>query len=350
VGQEATVEILQNAARLDRIAHAYLFYGARGTGKTTAARLVAKVANCETRQTNVAFKKTGEPCNNCRPCKEIDAGQALDLVEIDAASNRGIDEIRNIRESVNLAPTSYPYKTFVIDEVHMLTRDAFNALLKTLEEPPSHVIFILATTEYEKLPPTIVSRTQKFHFKRLPLQKIIQKISAIAVAEKIDAEPQALEFIAAAGEGSFRDAESLLDQLSASGDKLSVDLIERNLGRIGYAKVTSFAELILSGNLQTSLAHLSDIYDNGYNLVQFNKELIHYLRKVLALKFDPSLAATFQNELTSEELKALKKHAAIIDEKRHIALLKSLIRAYGEMRYSPFAIVPLEIAIVENLF
>lgn len=343
LGQESVVEILKNAARLNRIAHAYLFYGARGTGKTTAARLLAKTANCEKRRGD------GEPCNSCRICEEIDAGKALDLVEIDAASNRGIDEIRNIKESVNLTPTSYRYKTFIIDEAHMLTRDAFNALLKTLEEPPPHVIFILATTEYEKLPATIVSRAQKFHFKRLPLKKILEKLSSVAASEKIEAEPRALELIAAAGEGSLRDAESLLDQVSACGDKLTADFIEINLGRIGYAKTTSFAELLFLGKLKESLAKLTEIHDNGYNLTQFNKELIHYLRKVLALKFDPSLESAFQNELTSEELSELKKHAAFIDEKRHIILMKSLIRAYSEMRYSPFAIVPLEIAIIENL-
>lgn len=349
IGQDTTIEILRNAARQDSIAHAYLFYGARGTGKTTAARLLAKVANCETRRADKIFRQEGEPCNRCRPCEEIDAGCALDLIEIDAASNRGIDEIRNIKESVNLAPTSYPYKTFIVDEVHMLTRDAFNALLKTLEEPPAHVIFILATTEYEKLPPTIVSRTQKFHFKRLPMAKIAEKISAIAAAEGINAETPALELIAAAAEGSLRDAESLLDQLASAGTKLTLPLVESSLGRIGYAKITSFAELLLAGDLQTSLANLSKIYGDGYNLTQFAKELIHYLRKILALKFDPSLEADFKNELTAEELTALKKQVGMINEKRHIPLLKSLIRAYGEMRYSPFAIVPLEVAIIEHL-
>jgi len=349
LGQDSVVETLKNAARLDRIAHAYLFYGARGTGKTTAARLVAKVANCETRQTDGVFKKTGEPCNNCRPCKEIDAGQALDVVEIDAASNRGIDEIRDIKKSVTLAPSSYKYKTFIIDEAHMLTREAFNAILKTLEEPPEYVTFILATTEYEKIPATIISRTQKIHFKRLPLKKILEKISSIAKVEKINAEPQALELIAASGEGSLRDAESLLEQMSSSEEKLTVNSIETNLGKIGSAKITNFAELLISGNLNASLANVIEIYNDGYNLAQFNKELINYLRKTLALKLDPSLENEFKHDTTSEELASLKKHSAAIDQKKHVALIKSLIKAYSEMRYSPFAIVPFEIAVIENL-
>ena len=213
LGQELTVTILQNAAKLDRFAHAYLFYGSRGTGKTTAARLVAKVANCETRSTDKKFHEKGEPCNKCRVCAEIDGGSALDVIEVDAASNRGIDEIRNLKEVVHTVPSSYPRKVFIIDEVHMLTGPAFNALLKTLEEPPEHCIFILATTEFEKLPATITSRTQRFAFKKLDKQTIIKKLDAICKAEKLQCEPEALELIAVAAEGGLRDAESLLDQI-----------------------------------------------------------------------------------------------------------------------------------------
>ncbi len=231
----------------------------------------------------------------------------------------------------------------------MLTREAFNALLKTLEEPPSHIIFILATTEYEKLPPTIISRTQKFHFKKLPVLKIIEKLSAIAGAEKVEIEPAALEVIAAAGEGSLRDSESLFDQLASFSKNINLELVEKNLGRIGSSKLIGFADGLLQGDLKTSLSRLSDIHENGYNLTQFAKELIHYLRRVMALKFDPELETMLKNELTSEELGALKRQSKIIDEKKHIPLLKSLIRAYSEMRYSPFAIVPLEVAIIENL-
>lgn len=192
-GQDLVVEIIKNMAKTDRIGHAYLFYGPRGTGKTSAARILAKIANCETRANNAEFRKKGEPCNKCRPCMEVDSGSALDVIEIDAASNRGIDEIRNLKEGIRLSPTSYKHKVFIIDEVHQLTKYAYDALLKILEEPPAHAIFILATTEYEKLPQTIISRTQRFHFKRVPTQLILKKLISIASKEKMDIDTAALE-------------------------------------------------------------------------------------------------------------------------------------------------------------
>ena len=178
-GQEEVIKILKNAASLDKIAHAYLFYGSRGTGKTTIARILAKVINCQKRQTDKKIRDAGQPCNTGDACHEIDNGQALDVIEIDAASNRGIDEIRNLQASVRSAPLRLSHKVFIIDEVHMLTKEAFNALLKTLEEPPEHSIFILATTEIEKLPATITSRTQRFHFKKLNIGLIVHKLKDI---------------------------------------------------------------------------------------------------------------------------------------------------------------------------
>jgi len=349
VGQESNSEIFRNAAKQDRIAHAYLLYGARGTGKTSAARLVAKVANCETRQTDKKFHSEGEPCNKCRVCNEIDDSNALDVVEIDAASNRGIDEMRDLKESTKLAPTSYKYKTFIVDEAHMLTPAAFNALLKTLEEPPHHVIIILATTEFEKVPSTISSRTQKFHFKKLSLKEILDKLSAIVKSEKIEIEKPALELIASAGEGSLRDAESLIDQLASYEEKISEELVEKNLGRTGLTKIIEFSDILFASDLPSALSYIEKIDESGHNLPQFNKELIHYLRKVLALHFDSSLEKILKNELSSDELSSTKRHSGMVDEKKHINLLKSLIEAYGHMRYSPFAIAPLEVAIIENL-
>ncbi|OGM91391.1 DNA polymerase III, subunit gamma and tau [Candidatus Wolfebacteria bacterium RIFCSPLOWO2_01_FULL_38_11] len=354
LGQEIIVEVLRNAAKSDKLAHAYLFYGPRGSGKTTTARLIAKIANCQRRQTDEKFKTLGEPCNECQFCQEIDEGRALDVIEIDAASNRGIDEIRNLKEGIKYSPTSFKYKVYIIDECHQLTKEAFNALLKTLEEPPAHAIFILATTEYEKMPATIISRTQRFHFKRLPLLKIVEKLKSIANAEKIKADDEALELIAASAEGSLRDAESLLEQIaSLEEEKISLDEVEKIIGRVGFLKTAGLAELLLKNNLEGSLNSLSAINEGGYNLVQFNKDLIHYFRRVLSLKFSPALETEFKKELTETELNSLKKHSQIInspaDEQKIINLIKSLIRAYTEMKYSPFPIVPLEVAIIENL-
>lgn len=349
IGEEHIVEILKNAARNDKLAHAYLFYGPRGTGKTSTARLIAKIANCEIRSTDQKFRAEGEPCNKCRPCQEIDAGRGLDIMEIDAASNRGIDDIRNLKENINLSPTSYRYKVFIIDEVHQLTKDAFNALLKTLEEPPAHAIFILATTEYEKVPATIMSRTQRFHFKKLPIEAIIKKLHGIIKAEKMRVTDEALELIAASAEGGLRDAESLLDQLTSLTDEVTLETVEKTIGKVGFKVVSELAGLILKGDLKASLDYLTSIADGGYNVVDLNKELIHYLRRVLTLKFDGNLEQVFKRELTQRESDQLKKHSQEIKPEKHIPLLKSLIRAYSEMRYSPFAAIPLEIAIIENL-
>ena len=349
LGQETVVEILQNAAAQNRLAHAYLFYGSKGSGKTTTARIIAKIANCQKRQNDKKFGELGEPCNECGTCKEIDEGRALDVVEIDAASNRGIDEMRDLKDGIRLSPAAAPHKVYIIDEAHQLTKDAFNALLKTLEEPPSHAILILITTEFEKMPATIVSRTQRFHFKKLPLIRIVEKLKSIAKLEKIDADESALELIASAAGGSFRDAEALLDQIASLKKRIDLDTVESVLGQVGFKRTAELAELLIKNELPQTLEYLSKINENGYNIVQFNKDLIHYLRRVLALKFAPELENDFIKELTDKELETVKKHSQMINEEKIINLIKSLIRAYTEMRYSPFAVVPLEVAIIENL-
>ncbi len=350
MGQELVVDVIGNAARTDKISHAYLFYGPRGTGKTTAARILAKIANCETRATDAAFRKKGEPCNKCRPCTEIDEGRALDVVELDAASNTGVDDIRDLREGIRLSPTSYRYKVFIIDEAHRLSKNAFDALLKTLEEPPAHAVFILATTEADKVPATITSRTQRFHFRRLPVQLILEKLQKITKEEKLKVDTDALELIATASEGSFRDAESLLEQVISMGEGMSLEAVERVLGKVGFVRTNTLTKYLLDRDLSASLEYLMEINEAGFNLVQLTKDLIHHLRRVLAYKFDPKVEEYFKREMTADEMEEVRKLAAsIANPDKAIELTKSLIRAYSQMRYSPFAIVPLEIAIIESL-
>jgi len=350
IGQESVSEVISNSAKNGKISHAYLFYGPRGCGKTSAARILAKLANCEKRNSDPEFMKEGEPCNECPRCKEIDEGRALDVVEIDAASNRGIDEIRELKEGARLSPSVSARKVFIIDEVHQLTKEAFNALLKTLEEPPSHVMFILATTEYDKLPATIISRTQRFSFKRVSVVKIIEKLKMIAETEGINISDEALEVIASAAEGSFRDAESLFEQVVSMEDKeITLAEVERILGKAGSTKTEELAGRIISGDLPGALETLSSIDEAGYNLTQLTKDLIHYLRRVLVSSYDPKMSEIFKSEMTSETAKRIEEHAKVCDKEKTINTLKALIKAYGEMKYSPFAIIPLEVAIVESL-
>jgi len=349
LGQAHIVEILKNAARENKLAQAYLFHGPRGSGKTTMARLIAKIANCETRARDPNFRATGEPCNRCRPCIEINAGHALDVIEIDAASNRGIDEIRDLKEGLRLFPTSYPFKVIIIDETHQLTKDAFNALLKTLEEPPAHAILILATTEYEKVPATIISRTQKFHFRKIPLSAMIEKLSTIAKKEKFSVTAEALELIAASAEGSLRDAESLLDQLAALTKKVDLAAVERTIGKVGFRRTATLAEYILNNNLPAALEYIELINEEGHNVVDLVRELIHYFRRALTLNANPNLAELFHEQITDAELTLLKNHSQLIDPRKHTVLIRALIRAYTETRYSPFASIPLEVALVECL-
>jgi DNA polymerase-3 subunit gamma/tau len=349
LGHDLNTEILKNAAKTGKLGQAYLFYGSRGTGKTSTARLIAKLLNCEKRHTDPEFAKLGEPCNVCTSCKEISENNSLDVIEIDAASNRGIDEIRNLKESITTAPVSGRHKVYIIDEAHMLTGPAFNALLKTLEEPPKHAAIILATTEFEKLPATITSRTQRFLFKKLPKVKILEKLATIVKEEKIKAGKETLELIASASEGSLRDAESLLEQLSSFGKEIMLTDAESLLGRTGFKKVEHLAGLILKKDLKGSLLYLAEINEEGANLVQFTKDLIHYLGKVLTLHLNSDLEHAYRAELTEEEIKRLKTMASSAHEKELAPFIRALIRAYSEMRYSPFALIPLQIALTENL-
>lgn len=349
VGQDVISTILKNAAAANKIAHAYLLYGPRGTGKTTTARIIARTANCLKRKEDATFAKKGIPCGECAACAQIEQGNALDVIEIDAASNRGIDEIRNLKETIKTLPSIFTYKVFIIDEVHMLTTPAFNALLKTLEEPPAHALFILATTEYEKVPATIVSRTQRFHFKKLTFKDIVGKLEYIAKEENIHYEKEALEMIARLADGSARDAESLLDQIiGLKNTTINTHDIEEILGKVTFIKTIEMATLLIEKKGGEALEYLYDIYNSGHNLFQFNKDLTEYLRRALALHLNASLEKMFEKEISQTELEEMKKLSKSIDTQYIVMVIKNLIEAYANMRYNPFPITPFEIAIIES--
>lgn len=278
VGQEPVTQTLRHAIESAKIAHAYLFCGPRGTGKTSMARILAKAVNCP-------HQAGGEPCNACDMCRSITEGRALDVIEIDAASNRGIDEIRSLREKVSYAPGLARYKVYIIDEVHMLTEAACNALLKTLEEPPPHVIFVLATTEAHKVLTTIVSRCQRFNFHRLRQTEIMDKLRLICKKEKIDVEPASLELIARAATGSLRDAENILQQMIAHyGNRIELDQIQAELGISRDSRVRELARCVVSRDVAAGLRIVNSLNSDGVDLRQFNLGLVEYLRGLLLAK------------------------------------------------------------------
>ena len=305
VGQEHIKRSLQNAIRYNRLPHALLFSGPKGVGKTTMARILAKALNCE-RGPSI------EPCNKCISCKEIDLGNSIDVQEIDGASNRRINEVREIRENVKYRPSRGRYKVYIIDEVHMLTEEAFNALLKTLEEPPPHVIFVFATTEPHKVPPTIVSRCQRFPFHRISSSIICHRISEIASAEKIDIEEDAIRLIAHSSEGSLRDALSLLDQLvSFSTPPINVKDVQEILGLFDTHLVLETIDAILNGDLKKVLEIIHKIYEEGSDLKQFYLNLITYFRHLLIAKLTEKASLVDLPDYEWEVLRNIAKNQSI---------------------------------------
>ncbi|OHB17321.1 MAG: DNA polymerase III, subunit gamma and tau [Parcubacteria group bacterium RIFCSPLOWO2_01_FULL_40_65] len=342
VGQEHIVKSLQGALELGKISHAYLFIGPRGTGKTTMARLLAKTLNCEKKDANGK-----EPCNICFICKEFNEGRNLDLTEIDAASNRGIDEIRNLRESVRFGPTHSYYKVYIIDEVHQLTDAAFNALLKTLEEPPSHAIFILASTEPQKIPETISSRTQQFNFRNLTQSQILEKLNRVAKAEKLNIDDDGLKVVALSGHGSLRDAESNLGKLISFGSKkITLAEVEDLLGFIPLKSFYDFTGLLILGKREEAVSFISNLYDQGLDLEEFSKSFIDYLRKLLISNLNPATLINFAG-YNQEETRLVLSQAKILTKEQIVRLVKIFMRAKEEMRISPIQQLPLELAVLE---
>lgn len=333
IGQEAIVTTLKNALRFQKLAHGYLFCGLRGSGKTSLARLFAKALNCHN------LTSSQEPCNSCPSCLEITSGHSLDVLEIDGASNRGIDDIRQINETVGYAPATGKYKIYLIDEVHMLTKEAFNALLKTLEEPPAQVKFFFATTEPHKVLPTIISRCQRFDLKAIPVASIQAKLKAIAVELDAQAEDEALQIIAERAEGSLRDAESLFDQiLCYTEGKITAEKVSSTLGLVPKSTFFELDQAMAEGNLSFAFELAEKIYASGKDVGHFLEELMEHIRTLLMIKMKQ--AAPNEKYLHS---------ASLYTQEQCLGLLDFLIRWSQEIGKNAFKRITLEMVLLHIL-
>jgi DNA polymerase-3 subunit gamma/tau len=338
VGQEPVAQALTSALQSNRVAHAYLFTGARGVGKTSTARILAKALNCEK-------GPTATPCDECSLCRSIATGEDVDVVEIDGASNRGIDNIRELRGNVLYRPTRGRYKIYIIDEVHALSRDAFNALLKTLEEPPPHVKFIFATTEVQKIPVTILSRCQRFDFAGIGTARIVERLQQVVAGEEMQADPEALALIARRAGGSMRDAQSLLDQLLAfGGERLTAEDVHRLLGTAHEDRVAALAQAVLEHNPQQALELLNQAADVGLQLGELLDQLIDYWRDLMVANCTGEEATVLS--VSGSHAQALKKQAAEMKLDTILAGLDVLVTAKARLRTSSHGRVLLEMALV----
>lgn len=339
ISQEPIVQTLQNAVRGERVAHAYLFSGPRGTGKTTTARLLAKAVNC------LDPDPANRPCDRCEHCQAVNQGRFLDLIEIDAASNTSVDDVRDLRDKINFAPSQGRYKVYIIDEVHMLSTAAFNALLKTLEEPPAHAIFVLATTEVHKIPATVLSRCQRHEFRRIPLSDIIRHLENMAQQEHLEVEPEALTLIARQASGALRDAISLLDQLASTGEKITLETAQRVLGTATSQAVVVLVDAILARQAADGLNCIHQALDGGTDPRQFARQTVEYLRGLLLIR----LGNADQIDAAAEMRAEMERQANAFSLPHLMHTLRQFNHAASEIRSGWQPSLLLELALTEAI-
>lgn len=340
VGQDHIVQTLKNAIATDRVAHAYLFAGPKGTGKTTSARLLAKAVNC------LDPDKSNRPCNKCENCLAVNEGRFLDLIEIDAASNTSVDDVRELREKINFAPSQGKFKVYIIDEVHMLSTSAFNALLKTLEEPPSHVIFILCTTEIHKIPATVLSRCQRHEFRRIPVPTITKKLTELTKKEKIKIEPEALSLIARQATGSMRDAISLVDQLSSISKTITLKIAQEVLGTATSQSVIELVDTILKEDSGSGLEIIHKALDSGTDPRQYARQVVDYLRDLLVIK----MQAGKDLELTPETREKMNQQTEKFEISHLVAVISAFSEASTDLKANWHPGLGLELALAGSLY
>ena len=339
VGQGHIVQTLRNSVVAERVAHAYLFAGPRGTGKTTTARLLAKAVNC------LDDEVSARPCNQCDHCQAVNQARFLDLIEIDAASNTSVDDVRDLREKINFSPNQGRYKVYIIDEVHMLSTAAFNALLKTLEEPPSHAIFILATTEIHKIPATVLSRCQRHEFRRIPVNIIITQLNQIAADEHIRVDDPALLLVARQSTGSMRDAISLLDQLASTGEEITLDLAQNILGTAASQSVLNLIDAILEQDAAAGLDNIHRTLDAGSDPRQFGRQIVDYLRNLLLVR----MGNATQLDATAELRAQIARHAQGFEVAGLLSVIRTFNHAANDARSAWQPALPLEMAFIESM-
>jgi DNA polymerase III subunit gamma/tau len=339
VGQQHVIQTLRNAVTGGHIVHAYLFAGPRGTGKTTAARLLAKAVNC------LDTDPAEQPCNVCAHCLAVNESRFLDLIEIDAASNTSVEDVRDLRDKINFMPNQGKYKVYIIDEVHMLSTAAFNALLKTLEEPPAHAIFILATTEIHKIPATVLSRCQRHEFRRIPVDNIVSQLNHIVESEKLSAEPEALRLIARQSAGGMRDAISLLDQMASTGKEITLSLTQTVLGTATSQIVVALVSAVLDREAATGMDAIHSALDSGSDPRLLARQVVDYLRALLLIQ----MGNVSQVDLAADAREQAEKHAIAFSPLAVLQMIKSFNAAASDLRGGWQPSLPLELALAETM-